>query len=125
MKLAQRIAWYLGGFAIGIIILLFFLGGKKTSCDYGPNDRVLKNIRIKKRVLSEAALVGLKSRNLDTSAISTILYDGRVDFGESTTNLDSCNVYVVNGIASEKNLQLTIQNCSERATILRIKEANN
>jgi hypothetical protein len=125
MKLAQRIAWYLGGFGIGLILLFFFLSGKKTSCDYGPNDRVLKNIRIKKRVLSETALVALKSKNLDTTAISTILYDGRVDFGESTTNLDSCNIYVVHGVASKKNLQLKVQNCSERATIISIKEIDD
>lgn len=122
MKVAQRIAWYLGGFGIGLIILFFFLGGKKTSCDYGPNDRVLKNIRIKDRVLSEAALVSLKSKQLDTSAISTLLYDGNVDFGESITNLDSCNVYIVNGKVSEKKLQVKIQNCAKRATVLSIKE---
>ncbi|MFC7357272.1 hypothetical protein ACFQO1_06210 [Jejudonia soesokkakensis] len=125
MKVAQRIAWYLGGFGIGLLILFFFLGGKKTSCDYGPNDRVLKNIRIKDRVLSEAALVSLKSKQLDTSAISTLLYDGTVDFGESITNLDSCNVYIINGEVSEKKLQLKIQNCTNRATVLSLKEVTN
>ena len=48
MTLLQRIGYYLGGFSIGLIILAFFLNGKKVSCDYGPEARVLKNINTKK-----------------------------------------------------------------------------
>ncbi len=39
MKLIQRIGYYLGGFSIGLVILAFFLNGKKTSCSYGPDAR--------------------------------------------------------------------------------------
>ena len=44
MKFIHRLGYYLGGFSIGLILLAFFLQGKKTSCDYGPNARTTKNI---------------------------------------------------------------------------------
>ena len=59
MKLIHRIGYYLGGFTIGIVILIFFLSGKKTSCDYGPNARVLKNIRSKHKTYTAEERTGL------------------------------------------------------------------
>ena len=94
MRLIQRLGYYGAGFAIGILILFFFLGGKDTSCDYGPNARTLKNIRIKDRVFSEMSLETLSSHQLDTSAISQLLMEGDVLFSESETRLDSCKQYV-------------------------------
>ncbi|PKA84096.1 hypothetical protein ATE92_2266 [Ulvibacter sp. MAR_2010_11] len=119
MKLKQRIAYYLGGFTIGLILLFFFLGGKKTSCDYGMDARTLKDIRIKKRFFSENTLQTLATHNLDTSAISLLLKKGDVVFGESNTKLDSCKLYVIVGTVSDKKLKITAENCSKKATILK------
>jgi len=118
MKFVHRLAYYLGGFGIGLIILFFFLGGKKTSCDYGPNARTLKNIRIKKRVFSEASLLKLQQNSLDTAAISFILKDGDVLFSESNRELDSCKQYAIEGEVSEKILKIQVENCEETATIM-------
>lgn len=120
MKFVHRLAYYLGGFGIGLIILFFFLGGKKTSCDYGPNARTLKNIRIKKRVFSEASLQKLQENSIDTSAIATIFDDGNVLFSESNRELDSCKQYAVEGQLSERNVKLKVENCEETATIMDI-----
>jgi len=117
MKLAQRLFYYLGGFVIGLILLFFFLGGKKTSCDYTPSARVLKNLRIKKRVFSEQAQDMMKVHQIDTSIISSILLDGGVDFSKSNTKLDSCKVYHIEGIAQEKNISMLIENCDSIARI--------
>ena len=118
MKFIYRVGYYSGGFVIGLILLFFFLGGKKASCDYSPTSRTLKNIRIKKRVFSEETMKALSLKELDTSAISTILNNGNVNFSESVTNLDSCNVYVIEGTVLEKNLKIKVKNCDSTATIL-------
>ncbi len=117
MKLAQRLFYYSGGFVIGLILLFFFLGGKKTSCDYTPSARVLKNIRIKERVFSEQVIERMNTYKIDTSMISSILLNGDVDFSKSNTNLDSCRVYHIEGIALEKNISLLIENCDSIARI--------
>jgi hypothetical protein len=95
MKLIKRVAYYSGGFVIGLVLLFFFLGGKKASCDYSPNARTLKNIRIKERIVSDKALQALKSNQMDTSSISSLLNNGNVVFSESDTSLDSCKIYMI------------------------------
>ncbi len=118
MKFVKRLGFYSGGFIIGLLLLFFFLGGKKTSCDYGPNARTLKNIRIKERAFSEETLQYLSQQQLDTSAISILLQNGNVIFSESNTDLDSCKVYVIEGSVSEKNLKVSIENCANKSTVL-------
>jgi hypothetical protein len=118
MKLIHRLAYYLGGFAIGLIILFFFLGGKDASCDYSPNARTLKNIRIKKREFKPNTLQALQNKGLDTAAISTILNNGNVLFSESNRDLDSCKIYVIEGEVNQNLLKITMENCSKVARLL-------
>ena len=54
MKLVYRFGFFFGGFSIGLVFLMFFLSGKKTSCAYGPDARVLKNIQLKRIQYSES-----------------------------------------------------------------------
>ena len=118
MKFIHRLGFYSVGFIIGLFLLFFFLGGKKTGCDYGPEARTLKNVRIKERIFSEATLTALQNNQLDTSAISSVLKNGDVLFSESNTKLDSCKIYVIEGKVSEKLLKLKVENCDKKATIL-------
>jgi hypothetical protein len=120
MNLTKRIFYYFGGFAIGLVLLYFFIVGSGASCeyDYGPNARTLKNIRTKKRMITEKSLAVLLENQLDTSAITQLLKNGDVLFSESNTELDSCKVYIIEGIVSEKNLRVSVENCMNRATVL-------
>ncbi|MFT5986133.1 MAG: hypothetical protein ACI825_001632 [Planctomycetota bacterium] len=121
MRIRQRFVFYGIGFIIGLILLFFFLGGKRTSCDYGPNSRVLKNIRIKERVFSETTIQKLTNHQLDTSSISTLLRKGNVLFSESTRGLDSCKVYIIQGTSMKKELKMTVKNCDSIATVQRVE----
>lgn len=118
MKLAYRLAYFSGGFLIGIALLFFILSGKKTSCAYGPESRTLKNIRLKDRAFSESTLQILREHKMDTSAVSILLKDGDVLFSESNTDLDSCRIYVIEGKISEKDLKITVENCEKLVTVL-------
>ncbi len=124
MNLLKRFAFYFGGFAIGLIILFFIWDKKNSTFDYGPNSRTLKNIRLKERVFTEKSLNVLQQHQLDTSAISHILIKGDVLFKESNTKLDSCKIYLIEGDVlikegsnSHKKLKITVENCSEKATV--------
>lgn len=114
----HRFGYYMGGFAIGLIFLAFFLSGKKTTCDYSPNKRVLKNIRIKERSLSPQTIQTLNAYSMDSTQINYLLLKGRVDFSKSKTHLDSCNIYVIKGKIDKRTLEITVKNCSEKAEIL-------
>ena len=120
MGMIKRLGFYGFGFLIGLMLLFFFLNGKKAGCDYGPDARTLKNIIIKERLFSTQSLQELKNNNLDTAAVSFLLKSGDVNFGESNTRLDSCKVYVIQGFVKKIKLKMKVQNCEKTATITSI-----
>ncbi|TGV03968.1 hypothetical protein [Flavivirga rizhaonensis] len=121
MKLIQRVGYYLGGFSIGLIILAFFLNGKKTSCSYGPDARVLKNIRLKKIIYSDNIQSDFKLYNIDSVAINHILKKGSINFSESNARQKPCGIYNVEGEFEEKEIILIVENCDSIATITNLK----
>lgn len=121
MKLIQRIGYYLGGFSLGLIILAFFLNGKKTSCSYGPDARVLKNIRLKKINYLQGTLSQLKTNSLDSVAVLYVLKKGNINFSESNARQKPCGIYVVEGDFNNKDIVLTVENCDSMATITNFK----
>lgn len=121
MSLLKRFGYYFGGFAIGLVILAFFLNGKKASCDYGPDARVLKNIRSKTLAYSNNAEIFMSSKNIDTTKINYILYKGDVNFSDSDTRKKPCGIYLVEGKIEENKTRLTVENCKTIATINNIE----
>ncbi len=121
MKLIQRIGYYLGGFSIGLILLAFFLSGKKASCSYSPNARVIKNIGIKPLKYSSEALKLIENNVIDTSMITIALRKGRVNFSLSNTSLDSCKVYVIEEDIDDVEIILTVENCDSLATLKNVR----
>ncbi len=120
MKFTQRLGYYLGGFGIGLIILMFFLNGKDASCDYGPNARTVKNISSKPMVYSNNSSEFIKMNKLDSTTIINLVKYGNVDFSKSDTSKDSCNIYLIENSYKEKALELSVKNCDTIATLLKI-----
>lgn len=125
MKFTQRLAYYLSGFAIGLIILMFFLNGKDASCDYGPNARTVKNINSKSIIYSEEASTFIKENTLDSTIISHLIKYGNVDFSKSDRSLDSCKVYHIDNTYKERAIALTIENCDSLATVIKMFYIND
>lgn len=121
MKLIHRLGYFGVGLFFGIVLLIFFLGGKNASCDYSPNARVLKNIKIKERKWSQESLSFFQDQKIDTSYISEVLEKGDVDFNLSDTDAKPCNVYFVTGTRETQELEFRIQNCDSIATIQKVK----
>lgn len=120
MKFIHRLGYYLGGFSIGLIFLAFFLSGKRASCDYGPDARVLKNIGLKQLQYADNVEAMLNSKTIDSTTISLILKQGDVNFSESNTKLETCKIYVVEKTVEDKEIALTVENCEQIATIKNI-----
>ena len=119
MRLLHRIGYYLGGFSLGLIVLAFFFSGKKTSCAYFPEARVLKNINLKSYTLSRKAEESLTQLQLDTTTVNYILRKGDVDFGESQPRKEPCSEYVIYGTTQkEQSLKLHLINCEEIVQVI-------
>ena len=120
MKFIHRLGFFLGGFSIGVAFLMLFLSGKKTSCAYGPNARVLKNINGKKIKFDDFAMMRAETLQIDSVSIYTALRKGKVLFSNSNIQLDSCKVYTIQG----KDLKLKVENCDQAAKILDLNLIN-
>ena len=112
MKLLYRLGFYLMGFSIGLIFLMIILKGKKTSCNYGPNDRVKSNLSKKawkKQINTISAF--------DSIAFQGFLDKANVDFGKSETEKDSCKIYFMNGYWKEKPISVRVENCDKTVEV--------
>ncbi|MBU3822272.1 hypothetical protein KO566_09385 [Flavobacteriaceae bacterium XHP0103] len=117
MTLLQRVGYYLGGFSIGLIILAFFLNGKKASCSYGPESRVIKNINSKRIVYSPDFEESMHQMNLDTLSINKALKRGDIDFSKSETRKEPCSVYYIEDTFDSSEISFLVENCDSIATL--------
>ena len=103
------------GFSVGLIFLAFILKGKKTSCNYGPNDRVINNL-LKKNWRAPKNSDSL----FDSLAFEGFLDKARIDFGKSNTQKDSCKTYYINGYWKERPISLEVENCEKTIQVLQL-----
>jgi hypothetical protein len=115
MKFIYRLGFFLGGFSIGMIILVFVLNQKNASCNYFPNDRVLHDIQKKSIVFEPETLEAILSKQVDSLAIIQTIQQGDVDFGESQTKEEGCNKYLINH--PDDLIQISVRNCSTKAYV--------
>ncbi|QHI35021.1 hypothetical protein IMCC3317_03670 [Kordia antarctica] len=122
-SLLRRTGFYLGGVAIGLVIFAFLIRGRGVKCEFNylPNARTLKNIRVKERHFSPEILQLINNKEIDTAEISNILKYGDVDFSRSNTEVDSCKLYIIEGILRNKEIELTVHNCDSSTRIQTIK----
>ena len=120
MKLLKRFIFYGIGLIIGSIFVYFIWEKKDVQFDYGPNARVLKNIRTDVRLFSDNAKESMNTIGLDSVDIAEVLQNGDVDFKESSPRTKPCKIYVIHGNPREKNITLTIKKCDTISTIDKI-----
>jgi len=124
MKFVHRLGYYLGGFSIGLIFLAFFLSGKKTSCAYGPEARVLKNINTKPLVIGDGIQAQLNNYQIDSVKLDLSLKTGNVIFNKSNTKKDSCKEYQIEKYLENKRYAFLIENCDSMAILVRLQKIN-
>ena len=85
MSFLKRLSYYLGGFSVGIVLLIFFLSGKNTRCTYTPDARVINDFSKKEWVFNTTT-----SDSIDRCEF---LKGGDIVFSKSQVGIVSCNVY--------------------------------
>lgn len=108
------------GFVIGLVLVFFFLGGKKASCNWLPNDRMLNIIRSKEIVFSATAMKSLEEKKMDTMQIYGILKSGKIDFSKSIVKNNPCRKYHIEGAKPLEHTFITVELCDSTATVLQI-----
>ena len=81
----------------------------------------LKNINSKPQSISEKAKESIAQIEIDSTSLSNLMRTGNVNFSESQTKLDSCNIYVIEGEFNNKDIILEVENCETKATLNSIR----
>lgn len=97
MKFSHRLAYYLFGALLGVMILVFFLKNKKAEFCYLPNCRVLKTLRSKGMEVSPEAQQKLNEKWVTMEDIKNCTANGNVDFGSSNKHYKGGKLYVIEG----------------------------
>ncbi|WP_405604395.1 DUF4258 domain-containing protein [Polaribacter sp. Asnod1-A03] len=118
--LIKRIGYYLIGLSLGSIGVYFFWQKKQATFDYGPDARTLKTIRIRERLFSDDAKNTMENFDIDTLKISTILYNGDVDFSKGNPRQKPCADYYITGKKELEKISLLVKRCDSTATIEKI-----
>ena len=108
MNFLKRLYYYSTGFIIGIVFLFFILNGKRASCNYTPNARVIDNITSKELIIDS------KSEALfNQEELIEILNSGKVIFNKSEPNKKPCGEYYI----KSGDFDINVINCENEATI--------
>ena len=111
MNFVNRLTYFSGGFIIGLLFLMFFLSGKRTSCSYLPDARVKKDILKKTIIFSD------ENSKKDSIIIMNTISQGKVDFSKSNTSLEDCKEYYFVDEDNMKKIWVIIKNCKKIAEI--------
>ena len=125
MSFIKRLVYYLGGFGLGVILLMFFLSGKKTSCDYGPNARTLKFLKSKPLQKSNTLIRELAHYNIDSANIESVFLNGEVNFGKSKISSELPNIYMVEIYFENKgNFEFSFRATKDSTELMSLKPAD-
>ena len=120
MKLLYRIGYYLVGLSLGLVIVSFVFSEKKTTCNYGPNERVIGDLQKKQvRIVSS---VEFEIQHFDSILFNAMLQRAKVDFANSDTQRDNCKIYRLQSNYLDKTFILEVENCEKYVTVLEIKQ---
>lgn len=117
MKLSNRLIYFMGGFLIGICILIFIWDKKNTKFPYMPDARVINDVNSKNVHYSNKLHTAFAKNIITASQVQDILKNGNVNFSKSNTKLDSCKIYVIEKILSTKNYSISLENCKNEVKV--------
>ncbi len=127
MRVIQRVGYYLVGVAIGIVLLAFFVKGKKgdNSFDFAylPEARVLKSIGNMPFTLSAKAKQHTVNQNIDSVFLAAFYKTAEIDFSQSNPRKADCaKDYSLKGNAASQEIHmfLTLNPCDSLVQIQEI-----
>ena len=115
--LLHRFKLYGSGFFLGIIILLFFLNGKKARCNWFPNERILNIIRQKNIEYTPNIKELILNKTIDSTNINWFLLNGNIDFSKSQVKNKPCRKYWIDGKVKSNKATLHVRICDSIAYI--------
>ena len=118
--LLKRFKLFGFGFAMGIGLLIFIFNGKKTKCNWFPNERILGIIRQKNIEYSPEINQLLSFKKIDSTDLNLFLLHGDIDFSKSQVKNKPCRKYWIDGKVKDSKAVLHVKICDSIAVLDRL-----
>lgn len=114
----KRLGFFLFGLAVGIYLLGRIYEKKNATFEYGPNARTLKSIRNKPHfVYAEEVERLMQQQNIDTIAVQSLLYYGKIKFTKENRGKAPCHTYLIEPTKKTANISISVERCDSIATV--------
>lgn len=118
--LLKRFKLFGSGMFLGILLLIFFFNGKKSKCNWFPNERALEYIRNKNIVYSTDLKAQLTTNIIDSNAVNQFLLKGNINFSKSQQRQKPCQKYWIDGFVATKEAVLHVRVCDSIAILSKL-----
>jgi len=122
--LFKRFKLFGSGLFIGILFLIFFFNGKKSSCNWFPNARALEYIRNNNIEYSPELKTQIANKVIDSNTVNSLLLKGNISFSKSQQRQKPCQKYWIDGLANTKKVTLHVKICDSVATLSKLDFKN-
>jgi len=118
----KRLGFFLFGLAVGIYLLGRFYDKKNATFEYGPNARTLKSIRNKPHfVYTEEVKRMMEAQNIDTTAVQSLLFYGKIVFTKDNRGKAPCHTYNIEPTDKTAPIRINVERCDSIATVIKLE----
>lgn len=112
----RRLKFYLFGFLLGALIVNIVFKGRACRM---PGTIKLEELREQKREFTSAAQCKMLCRNIDTSEVSQLLIQGKINYDKSKVQNKPCGTYAVEGLTkSKQEIGIMVADCDTVSKIV-------
>ena len=94
MKFLGRLKFFGVGLSMGVLVVFIMFGTR--GCDWTPTNRVKSTIQTMRLAIGENNQCVMSCNNIDNEIIYDLIYNGKVNFKESQTEIEPKNYILYN-----------------------------
>ncbi|MFA7448869.1 MAG: hypothetical protein WCY77_10560 [Weeksellaceae bacterium] len=124
MNFAKRLRFYLIGFSLGVVLVVFFFGPRSMQCSYFPNSRALEEAKIYPMTYSDQATAMMEAEGIDSLFLyKRILSKSKVtNLGTDEVRTKPCRTYRAS-YREDKYYDIVFEICDKKTVLTEIKKA--
>ncbi|MDD3773249.1 MAG: hypothetical protein RBT46_07470 [Weeksellaceae bacterium] len=123
MTFAKRLRFYLIGFSLGVVVVVFFFGPRSMQCSYFPNSRALEEAKLYPISYSESAKEAMETNQIDSIFLYKEIFKKSVitNFGTDEVRAKPCRIYRAE-FREEAAYDIVFELCDKKTIISEFKK---
>lgn len=125
MNFAKRLRFYLIGFSLGVVVVIFLFGPRSMQCSYFPNSRTLEEAKIYPISYSDSAKKTMEDNQMDSVFLyNEILKKSKItNFGTEEIRATPCRLYRAE-FRETSSYDIVFEICDKKTFIKELRKVN-